>query len=267
MAFLFKKKKSASELIKSLKKHLEILSSEQQSLSGSHSRSGSSNSLTSSSSTNRLYEEFNTNSFATPTSSPTLSVAIAAAAVVSPSTAIMNHSLEKMTINLGGIKLMLYGDNETEPNEENNIKLCDLLFNTSTNTNTTPMPAGSPRNNSSAIDIPVDTSRSVLRSSGSSISLVNLQVNHASNSSSSGMPIDSNNLNHTQTAGHQHNLLLLLLLNIKKFEFEARKDVAQIFSYLLRHRKVQAVSETEHNSCCGCVCCVCCCCSASVLPI
>src|SRR3984893_5797606 len=78
MSFLFKKKKSPVELIKSTKKHLEILSDSKTSASD-HSM-----------------------------------------------------SLEKMSANLSAIKLMLYGDNETEPNEENSNKLCDLLFSSST---------------------------------------------------------------------------------------------------------------------------------------
>jgi calcium binding protein 39 len=45
-----------------------------------------------------------------------------------------------------------------------------------------------------------------------------------------------------------NNLLLELLLNIKIFEFEARKDVAQIYNYVLRQRKQNSVEYVkQHN--------------------
>ncbi len=37
------------------------------------------------------------------------------------------------------------------------------------------------------------------------------------------------------------NLLIDLLIHIKRFEFEARKDVAQVYNYVLRQRKQQSV--------------------------
>lgn len=86
----------------------------------------------------------------------------------------------------------ILGDNETEPNEESNAKLCDYLF------------------------------------------------------QSESLTVSSNN---NLSAGSQsHNLLLLLLVNIKRFEFEARKDVAQIFSYLLRHHKSSSVDYVRTHS-------------------
>lgn len=38
-----------------------------------------------------------------------------------------------------------------------------------------------------------------------------------------------------------HTNLLLELINMKRFEFEARKDVAQVYNFVLRQKKVQAV--------------------------
>lgn len=156
MSFLFKKKKSGNDLIKSTRKHLEVLSS-------SNIRIGSDD---------------------------------------------YAHSLDKMTQNLNSIKLSLYGDTENEPNEENNNKLCELLFICDTNINS---------NNINSSDNNYNN---------------NMQHNHSNSS-------NSNN---------SHNLLLLLLYNIKKFEFEARKDVAQIFTYLLRHHKTQSVHYIQQHS-------------------
>jgi len=42
-------------------------------------------------------------------------------------------------------------------------------------------------------------------------------------------------------------LLLQILAHVQKFEFEARKDVAQIYNYVLRQRKDQAVTYVKNN--------------------
>ena len=124
--------------------------------------------------------------------------------------------MEKISLNLSNMKFMLYGDAENEPKEGDMNKLVEEVRK---------------------------------QQSGPAAPAVGVRCGQLFTCCPLIPPFPSVHRSFASLCSRQifHTNLLLDLIDMKRFEFEARKDVAQVYNFVLRQKKAQAVEYVKQH--------------------